>query len=239
MTATDTGAEAVGAPEPLQRVRARICVPYRETPERAPLWDYTRRHWQSLGVEIATGDDGDRVFNRAMSRNLAAIGRWDVAIFVDADTVMRDHGPVLEAVEIAHRDACVVIPHDRYIGLTAQGTSRLLAGQARGWDNVKREKETVPLGVAVVSRPAWETLGGFDERFAGWGGEDVAFRVAASTLTGLVRLPGTIYHLWHPIDPTKMAYLRQQNGGPKLRQRYADAAAEGPDAMRALLDERE
>ncbi|QCK82219.1 hypothetical protein E5Z46_08125 [Geobacillus kaustophilus NBRC 102445] len=43
-------------------------------------------------------------------------------------------------------------------------------------------------------------VGGFDERFSAWGGEDDAFSSAVNTLCGhYKRLEHTIYHLWHPV----------------------------------------
>ncbi|MFK4998906.1 galactosyltransferase-related protein [Bacillus sp. N9] len=53
-------------------------------------------------------------------------------------------------------------------------------------------------GINVVPRKHFETVGGFDERFVGWGGEDDAFAASLNTLCGYVkRLDATIYHLWH------------------------------------------
>lgn len=189
--------------------------------------------WAAFAPVLIGDNEGE--FNRAAARNAAAaLTNWDVAIFVDADTVVRSWNAVVRGVEIAGHTEGVVLPHDKYVALTATG-SALLYRREGGWRHVKRKVENVPLGVAVVHRAAFETLGGFDERFQSWGGEDVAFIAAARTLVEFERIPGTIYHLWHPNDPTKRAYV-EAKGGP-LRQRYREA--DGNRAlMRALLDER-
>lgn len=218
-----------------------LLAPYRgdDGGHRDRCWEYVRNWWEAqLQLPVFTGDVPGP-FNRAAARNDAArrAGDWQVAIFVDADTIMTGHdavAPVHQAVALARDTGTVVLPHTRYIALTSSGTVRLLAGTS--WRrHTKYQREDVPLGVMVVSRAAWDTLGGFDERFTTWGGEDVAFRVAAATLVGLRRLPGTLLHLWHPRDLSKAEYVRSR-GGP-LRQEYRVASG-NPAAMRKLLEGR-
>jgi hypothetical protein len=40
-------------------------------------------------------------------------------------------------------------------------------------------------------------MGGFDERFVGWGFEDMAFQATIVGLYGHERIEGDVYHLWH------------------------------------------
>lgn len=202
---------------------------------RGQSWRFVHDWWleQAFGP-IHTGDVPGK-FNRAAARNAAAAaaGDWDVAIFSDADTFMPGPEPIWRAIDKAAESGQVVLPHDRYVALTSRGTLQALRGHR--WDqHVKVVKAGVPLGIMVVPRVAWEQLGGFDSRFQGWGGEDVAFRIAASTLCGLERLPGTIVHLWHPIDATKRHYIASR-GGP-LRQAYREANGDRA-AMQALVEE--
>ncbi len=54
-------------------------------------------------------------------------------------------------------------------------------------------------GLFLMRRGTYEDLGGFDERFLGWGGEDDAM---TSKLSRLVKCSGVArnqiaYHLWH------------------------------------------
>src|SRR5690606_19624942 len=52
---------------------------------------------------------------------------------------------------------------------------------------------------SVVTRNLWETVGGFDERFGGWGHEDRAFLHGAELLFGgRRRVRGGQCVLWHP-----------------------------------------
>src|SRR5258706_10230324 len=97
---------------------AVICVPWRAgSAHRERSWIFARRRWARLGLEIVVGDRPGP-FSRSGSRNAAAAaaGAWDVAVFVDADTIVREAAPTLAAIELAAASGRVVIPHDQYLG---------------------------------------------------------------------------------------------------------------------------
>jgi predicted glycosyltransferase involved in capsule biosynthesis len=49
-----------------------------------------------------------------------------------------------------------------------------------------------------VPRNIFEQVGGFDEKFVGWGGEDNAFWHSCKIVSGEpLRIDGFVYHLWH------------------------------------------
>ena len=53
--------------------------------------------------------------------------------------------------------------------------------------------------VQIMPREAFEAVGGHDERFRGWGGEDVSFLYALCTLWGpFKQTHNDVLHLWHP-----------------------------------------
>jgi hypothetical protein len=216
-------------------MRAVVLVPYRGGERWRELsWAYVQGEWAKLGLPIVTGDRPGP-FNRSAARNAAArkAGDWDVGIFVDADTIVRDTGPVREAIELAHRTGRVVLPHDRYRAMTASGTGSLFFGRPN-W-NALPSRHPVQGGVVVVPRRAWDRIGGYEERLNGWGGEDVVFMYCARELVGLDRLPGEIWHLWHPVDRTRRRYVVEK-GGP-LMHRYR-AVKTDPAGLAALIAER-
>lgn len=91
----------------------------------------------------------------------------------------------------------------------------------------------------VMPREAYETVGGWDERFAGWGGEDVSFARALDTLWGRHRsLDYPIFHLWHPTasEGDKRLWDGQEaddRSNGHLAQRYHQAYMDH-DRMRSL-----
>lgn len=94
----------------------------------------------------------------------------------------------------------------------------------------------------MFPREAYYILGCFDERFKGWGGEDVALLRALDTLYGKHKTTNNdILHLWHPFmgDSYKTRVWEGQKGS-SANQRLANKyhkATNHPEKMRRLVDE--
>lgn len=95
--------------------------------------------------------------------------------------------------------------------------------------------------IMMFPREALTTVGSFDTRFKGWGGEDVALLRALDTLYGKHKTSNNaIMHLWHPVigDSYKTRMWQGQdkpNPNTKLAMEY-HRATRHPDKMRALVD---
>jgi hypothetical protein len=195
-------------------MRAVILVPRRDDGGyRDELWDWCRAWWEreQSHMPVVEGHHTDGLFNRSAAVNTAAriAGAWDVAVIIDSD-VLCDPNRVKEAVELAHRDTVMVLPHTVRYDVGRRGSEALRAGQLtleaiaasrQRW--VHREYSTANghpsvSSVVVVGRELWDLVGGFDEQFKGWGYEDTAFAAACETFGGVVRMPGEVWHLWHP-----------------------------------------
>lgn len=128
----------------------------------------------------------------------------DVLVLADADSFLLDPadlGLAIRLVELGERPWAV--PHSQVYRLRDAETARLHANPTAKprLGHLARAMYFGPLGggITVVSRAAFELVGGIDPRFLGWGGEDVAFGWALETLApGGERLDGRLVHLWHP-----------------------------------------
>lgn len=226
-----------------------IFVARRPEPWRDQLWSFCHRRWSALGHRVWEGDDVDPdnpLFNRAASRNSAAAKAhdWTVGAIVDADIIIP--GKQLKNAEaIARQTRGVVYAFDQFVALSKSATHDIMH---RDWHPVKivhrlptmgarwTKDDPISASCIVIHREAWEVLGGFDERFVGWGFEDRAFHEAARSLADVDRLAGPAYHLWHPRsdrDDTSEAF--QQNR--LLSLRYRKTNRERPEDMAALLAE--
>jgi hypothetical protein len=245
------------------RYRVAVCVPWTGGDDwrtRSYLWtvDYWRRH----GLEVHVGDDttGGAWPNRSAARNAAAVAAgdgWDCLFFADADTFV----PVEQlwaAAHLAVEQQRLVLAFDRYVKIPRVFTDRVLSGRVEFGPKRARQGATVwthhASGAVMVPRTVWDTVGGFDERFASWGGEDRAFWLAANTLCGEAdRIPGPAFHWWHPRAIDKQRDLPEYAANIELGLRYKAAAgvehATGalprlrsvappdPDMVRSILSE--
>lgn len=216
-----------------------VLVPRRPEPWRDQLWRFVRREVEEeVGWPIHEGvDEGEQPMNRAAARNRAAeqAGDWEVAVFLDADTVP-DFSNLRRAVELAEGGR-LALAQDEFRSLTRDATKRVLAGESAPDKAPVRWVYPNPKSSCIaISRETWEKVGGYDERFSGWGWEDSSIFHACQALTGVVRLEGACSHLWHARSPEKNPASEEYQRNEALGRRYK-AARKDPDGMRALLAE--
>jgi hypothetical protein len=128
---------------------------------------------------------------------------------------------------VAYQDYLQLTGRDTRELLTKAPTDRLVRPMRPRWTTDQGNA-----GMLVMTREAFDRVGGYDERFEKWGWEDWAIADALGTLVhGQVREPGFVLHLCHPrpLDQTK------KQGG-ELMGRYTYARGDR-DAMAALTSE--
>jgi hypothetical protein len=173
-------------------------------------------------------------YKRAETFNAgAAAARGRLLILHDNDMLVPQH---YAAEVVAHANAdWEAIDLKRFIFyLTENETARVLREQTLSLD----ERSEVVIqnlhgGSLAITREAYGAIGGFDETFVGWGGEDVELWERASTrrATRFGYLP--IVHLWHAPQPEKL----QANEAPAVK-RYFDLANVPVEERIARLRER-
>jgi len=192
-------------------VNAVLLVPRRaDSGPRDRLWEWCRERWERYfpDVEVVEGHHDDGPFNRAaaINRAAAAAGAWDVGIVIDADVFLRV-SQVRSAIERAHETGKVTWAHRRWRGIREDLTTRLVADRHDFGPEVDHDdmdvlvERTNPISWScciAIPRAVFDDMGGFDERFIGWGFEDMAFQSLICGLYGHERIEGDVYHLWHP-----------------------------------------
>lgn len=198
-------------------MRIVFLVPRRAgQPQRDEIWSRLAARLAQLhpAIPVYVGEHNVGPFNRAAALNRASAqadreGRWDFAIILDADVFIRPQ-QVEEALQRASETGRVTWAFTRWRSIYQEASRRavadwseeaLLSSDLEGQDMDLIVEKTNPVSWSccfVVPRAVWDDLGGFDERFQGWGWEDMAFQAAVCGLHGHERLSGDIYHLWHP-----------------------------------------
>ena len=236
-------------------MRVVFLVPWRSDGSyREHAWQTCRTRWEALFPDwpIYEGASPEGPFQRAAAINDAARradrdGRWDVAVIIDADVLLPKPN-VAEAVRRASKTGKVTWAHRRWRQINREVTERLTGPHGErnaighlGGLTVPEWTTDIDLIVEkttafswscciAIRRDAWDRIGGFDERFIGWGHEDGAF-MASAALIGWDRLEGDVLNLWHPRVPgagvadkiRKGRYTPQALVNGRLGMRYAVA----------------
>ncbi len=195
-------------------MRTVLLVPRRDDGgPRDRLWAWCRARWERYcpDLPIYEGHHDDGPFNRSAAINRAAAaadldGRWDQAVVIDSDIFVKV-SQVRAAIARAAETGRVTWSHRRWRGLTEHWTERIVADQRDFGPEIDTDdmdvyvQQTNPISWSccfVVPRAVWDDLGGFDERFSGWGFEDMAWQAVVKGLYGFERIEADVYHLWHP-----------------------------------------
>lgn len=179
-------------------------------PWRGRAFEWLQARYEALlpDAELVLGTSDVSPFSRSAARNDAfSRSSGDVLLVADADIVFH---PAQVRAGLALIDAgapwtiCYRAARGYFV-LTAEATMRILALPP----DAEIPEPTSPddwtwadlswAGLLLVPRAAWETVGGYDARFTGFGYEDNAFRFALDNRVGAHARVETEYvlHLHH------------------------------------------
>ena len=148
-------------------------------------------------------------FNKAWGLNVGARhASGSVLLLGDADVIVP--GGLALAAGTCASTMQVVKPYRTLVDLTPEESALVRRSRgagsidvelaARGNRDAIGERLVLCGGWFAMRRDAFAALGGFDERFVGWGGEDDAMtlKVELARLSTCELDPGPALHLWHP-----------------------------------------
>ena len=199
-----------------------LLVPFRtDNGRRAETWEWLNEYWhhELPGAQIVIGTDDTPAFCKTAAINRAADkARGDVFVILDADCLIA--GNVVEYCATEIRNArkrgnrLWFMPYRYFYRMTDTASREILnsdpanpprffaAGPANyRVQDTKSADQAHWFGalIQIMPREAFRIAGGMDNRFHGWGGEDVAFMHAVDTLYGQHKTsPNGVIHLWHP-----------------------------------------
>ncbi|MET4575802.1 glycosyltransferase family 2 protein [Ottowia thiooxydans] len=169
-------------------------------------------------------------FNKAWGLNVGARHcNGTVIVFTDADLLIP--GMLPRSVEHCLRNTQMVKPYRQVLDLSPETTALLRAGDSTALQQMpatastrQMQGESAPLcgGAFAIRRDAFLKLGGWDERFVGWGGEDDAFsyKVQRARLSTLEFDDAAALHLHHPRSRDRETNAAQYASNLALLKRY-------------------
>ena len=203
-----------------------------------PAWGFGRR----------SGDPTERSIARNALAARALEEDAEILVFIDADSIP-DPAALLDSINNVMLTKRWAFPYTEYYALTEEGSKLFMEEPPwKVWhspDSYEHEfvfpgpnpfdRPEATGGCVIVHRDAWEQVGGYDERFRGWGGEDRAFAMALETLVHPgFRYPAPIYHLWHPTPVNERFGQPDWKYNQELLERYR-AANHLPQIMGGLV----
>lgn len=229
-----------------------VIVPYRsDNGHRDRIWlEQVQPFWKTMFPEwtISVGIHEEGPFNRSKAINTAVnqIKKHDVYIIVDNDS-LPDPIAVEQAVVTCQVTQYPTVAHTQRLMLKQGITFEILGGRKTVGDVKQSDiQDTYYESVScclVITRDMWESTGGFDERFVGWGFEDSAFAIALSIVTGgkyILKVDAVNFHLWHEMQPEHVfnrkadaEALKRRQANLELLHRY-EAAERSHDQIGAL-----
>lgn len=150
-------------------------------------------------------------FNKAWGWNVGVrAASSDLLFFCDADLLVAP--PALEtAVSLCSRRVLAVNPYQYLADLSPGESDRLLGEEDQpcfAREDASEQRGTGEQlcfcgGAFLMRRTLHQYLGGFDERYLGWGGEDdaMSLRLGRTTNEVAVVQGRTALHLWHARQP--------------------------------------
>jgi hypothetical protein len=215
-----------------------VVFPWRETPSRLPLKNYVEAWYKSNLPEakIVYADSGHSPFNLSASRNAGAeqLLDCDIVIHNDADTIP-DINSLRKGIEETFKTGLFCNPYDMYTIIDSRNTKRVLSGRTSYVDAPSQHIHGSCSGTVITTPKTWKLIGKFDERFLGWGYEDVAIYVAHKTITGhdFLVIPGILYGMSHVPNETKDNAELMKNG-VDLLNKYFDASKDKESMLKLI-----
>jgi predicted glycosyltransferase involved in capsule biosynthesis len=165
-------------------------------------WVYERILKLYPGAEIILSTQDKRAnFNKAETINNAVKTiKRDILAICDADIFFSK-----DLIDLAIKELdnySLIIPYRDCNYYDVEATKDILKynpsinlSQMKSYDT--NVYENAYGGLNIIRREDFNYIKGFDERFNGWGCEDVAFAYKAKTILSMNRFDRRIYHLYH------------------------------------------
>ncbi len=132
-----------------------VLVPFKSDDlSRITIWNAVRDWWRhSVNIPIFVGESDPQAFNISLARNRAAInaGDWDVAVILDADTLL-SNSQVQKGIEVAMKTGAVVYPYTERWELDHEGTQMFIENHKSQWYKHAKRHAYEHLAAVLSSR---------------------------------------------------------------------------------------
>lgn len=212
-----------------------VVIPFlSEDPHRQRSFEWIKNWWRTNFPDWQKLVAHNDPFTKAGSINLGVKETTgDVILITDSDCYTPDVAGLQRLVgEVEAGKQPWITPH-RFVYKLSEKSSQIVYDEGSiNLNKLTRSIGCIGGGLIVLNRESWNIVGGFDERFQTWGGEDVSFGMALESLCGSQpRGRLDLIHFWHP--PQNYTF-RMPDSTARLIQDYRRASRH-PDKMKTLI----
>ena len=180
---------------------------------------------------------GDSRWHKCFAYNRGAeAAKGKILVLHDGDIVVpRQYGEVIRQHLVDERHE-VLYPGRFLFYLDQRCTNDVLnSGSYRPAIESRPEqiKENWTGGTVAIRREAFESIGGYDEGFTGWTGEDREFYDRCQVLDGVFHSYLPFLHLWHPAQAGRVDSRLRREADEFTRNKLS---VDRNDRIRALLE---
>ena len=150
-------------------------------------------------------------YNRSWAFNVALkYSTTGTIVFGDSDLMMNPNEFIegLKALQTYE----MVSPYHTVIDLTAQESgmdfNQILQINRPGRGENDNQKINISGGIAMFRKESIQKIGGWDERFLSWGGEDDFQTLKINNFLSFTELRAKCFHLFHPKEQPDMKYYQ-------------------------------
>ncbi|MGL5557768.1 MAG: galactosyltransferase-related protein [Paraclostridium dentum] len=185
-----------------------IIIPFKtDGLDRERNWKWLKKRYEALmpEAELCIDDlDVTPYCKSASINNAVRKSTKEILLIVDADIIMsvKDLEKAINEVY----DKGIVAP-SRLVKFSENATNTILQSNNFNIDDSLIDMNTqvfnsISSGICIIKKEIFKKCGGYDEKFKGWGNEDVAFSMCMHRVNGpIYRMTNfTMYHLYHQLD---------------------------------------
>jgi hypothetical protein len=199
-----------------------IVVEQDETPKLSNLPE-TVRH-----LHLPHPEENERWHKCFAFNHGVQAARGEIIICHDGDIIVPTRYLEIIRLHLLERQQEVVFPQRFLFYLPQDATDQILRSGELALKGVVPEivKQNWTGGTLAITKDAYERVGGFDESFTGWTGEDREFYDRCETLDGWFFGYVPFIHLWHAPQAGRASAAMRQQAMEYTRDRLAVDRAE-------------
>jgi predicted glycosyltransferase involved in capsule biosynthesis len=150
----------------------------------------------------------DKPYNKSWAFNYATkMATTNVIVYADSDLIMNPH-ELIESLKLLEQYE-MVNPYNSVIDLqqneTGQPFEQIMLINRPGRGETDHQKVPICGGICLFRKEAIDKIGGWNERFIGWGAEDDFVSLKVQNFLNWKQMEAKCYHLFHNRENPDMA----------------------------------